>query len=61
MIDSKTLNSHLHEVGTFAEYKKQVGIQERAKAAYISAIRQNVFANFDLMELGLIKKLPKVI
>ncbi len=50
-----------HEVGSFAEYKNQLSNQVRAKAAYASAIRQNVFASFDLMEAELLKKLPKVI
>jgi hypothetical protein len=50
-----------HEVGTFAEYKKQLSHQVKAKAAYASAISQNVFASFDKMEAELLHKLPRVI
>ena len=56
-----TLLIKTHEVGTFAEYKKQLSNQVRAKAAYASALSQNVFASFDRMEAEMIKKLPKVL
>ncbi len=50
-----------HEVGTFAEYKKKLSIQERAKAAYTAAIRHDVVIGFDALELQIIKKIPVVL
>lgn len=52
---------HEHETGPFAEYKKQLSNKMRAKAAYASAISQNVFASFDRIESAIIKKLPAVV
>ena len=61
MKSQSTNSKKEHEVGTFSEYKNKLSSQIKARAAYASAMRQNVFSSFDLMEAELIKKIPRVL
>ena len=49
-----------NEAGTFSEYKKRLSIQQRAKAAYASAISQNVFSGINVIVKDLLKKIPNL-